>query len=76
MGSGSHRRLYACQALLLNTFKLLVMMTVAIILGGDPKSTTYIWAQMQMLQQLHLTGVGPASTSAAHTCSYVHTVDP
>jgi hypothetical protein len=32
------------QTLLLTFVKLLVMMTVAIILGGDPRNTTFIWS--------------------------------
>jgi hypothetical protein len=32
------------QGLLLLFVKVLIMMTVAIVLGGDPRNTTYIWS--------------------------------
>lgn len=42
---GSHQALrHPClQGLLLLFVKVLIMMTVAIVLGGDPRNTTYIW---------------------------------
>jgi hypothetical protein len=32
------------KTLLLTLVKVLVMMTVALVLGGDPRNTTYIWS--------------------------------
>lgn len=36
--------LLSLQTLLLTLVKVLVMMTVALVLGGDPRNTTYIWS--------------------------------
>jgi hypothetical protein len=60
------------QTLLLTFFKLLVMMTVSIILSGDPSGTTYIWAQLKVqvdpMSRCRHTGTMPGSYAEKSSC--------